>query len=108
MGLGYRHALVEAATPALNASLRTCYSRVSGRLCTTPVCVRTRASHWGSSSGLTCERMDLTIEVDLVSKRMAEARLNGAVITANDAMTLVWFNTIFAAHVESHSLGIGA
>lgn len=47
----------------------------------------------------------LTIEVDLHSKRMVEAQLNGSAITASDAMTLVWFDTIFAAHVKSHSLG---
>lgn len=45
----------------------------------------------------------LTIDVDLDGKIMVEALLNDEKITASDAMTLVWFNTVFAAHVKSHS-----
>merc|ERR1712137_1104811 len=45
-----------------------------------------------------------TVEVDLQSKRMVRASLDGQDLTPNDAMILVWFHTISAGHVKMHAL----
>jgi len=45
----------------------------------------------------------LFIVIDLNSKQMVSANLDGDMLTAEQAIILLWFNTVFANHVKIHS-----
>merc|ERR1719361_2648286 len=47
-------------------------------------------------SGSFCTAKVFTVDVDLQSKHMVSAALDGRTLTASEAMILVWFHTIFA------------
>ena len=44
------------------------------------------------------------VEIDLTSKRMISARLDGEKLTPSEALILCWFNTIAMNHVKIHAL----
>jgi len=45
------------------------------------------------------------VDVSLSTRCMVRAQLESTPISASDALILVWFNTIFAAHVKEHAYG---
>merc|ERR1711953_668107 len=46
----------------------------------------------------------LTIDINLDSKEMLRASLDGRSLTPDEASILVWFHTISAGHVKLHAL----
>ena len=44
--------------------------------------------------------------LDLKNKRMMKATVEGEPISANKAMILIWYDTVFNNHVKSHCAGI--
>jgi len=51
------------------------------------------------------QRADLfAVDIDLNTKKMVKAKFDEKKLTASEALTLVWFNTISGNHVKLHSL----
>jgi len=44
------------------------------------------------------------VDIDLNTKRFVRARLDDEELTANEAVTLLWYNTIAAQHVKLHAM----
>lgn len=44
------------------------------------------------------------VDIDLDTKRFKKAKLDNAVLTAKEAVTLLWYNTIAAQHVKLHAM----
>jgi hypothetical protein len=44
------------------------------------------------------------ILVDLTSRRMVEATIDGDQVSAKKALTLLWFDTVFGTHVKIHAM----
>lgn len=55
-------------------------------------------------SGSLCMAKVFTVDVDLQSKHMVSAALDGRALKASEAMILIWFHTISAGHVKLHAL----
>lgn len=57
----------------------------------------------GDGTFETDESFTLSVDVDLTTKCLERATLNGEPLAARDVVILVWFNTISANHVKIHS-----
>merc|ERR1719414_335870 len=44
------------------------------------------------------------ILIDLNDRQMVEASVNNAPVSSSQALTLVWFNTVFGTHVKLHAM----
>eukprot|EP00568_Trieres_chinensis_P006719 CAMPEP_0183295256 /NCGR_PEP_ID=MMETSP0160_2-20130417/3284_1 /TAXON_ID=2839 ORGANISM="Odontella Sinensis, Strain Grunow 1884" /NCGR_SAMPLE_ID=MMETSP0160_2 /ASSEMBLY_ACC=CAM_ASM_000250 /LENGTH=401 /DNA_ID=CAMNT_0025456711 /DNA_START=353 /DNA_END=1558 /DNA_ORIENTATION=+ len=44
------------------------------------------------------------VDIDLKTKKMKKAKMDDDIITASEALTLLWFNTISGNHVKLHAL----
>ena len=57
----------------------------------------------GDGTFQTDKKFIFNVDVDLTTKCLTEATLNGEPLAARDAVILIWFNTITANHVKIHS-----
>uniref|UniRef100_A0A7S2K5M5 Fatty acid desaturase domain-containing protein n=1 Tax=Zooxanthella nutricula TaxID=1333877 RepID=A0A7S2K5M5_9DINO len=70
---------------------------------------RIAAFHWHDISYI---QMDATVGrvesfhvlVDVETRRMVEATIDGRVVPAKKALILLWFNTVFGTHVKIHAM----
>ena len=49
-----------------------------------------------------------SVVINLSTKRMVSATLDGEALSAKQAAILIWFDTIFAFHVKIHAYGPGS